>query len=254
MRAFRWDKKNALLLLHPGARRRSQKQRSSWKLRSFSKTLRSALFFVFILGDFILSSPPPALLCFTTIRGYEAGSYIYIYLAPRITARFLAQAPFSAPPTCRHSSLPNLLLPRGAGRLMAPNCLSYLAPSHSSVSDGMVHVYEVHVQTVWRTAHHRLRINLEVVCFRQTAYAMNYTTTKPRMLLIDAIAAFFLFFLFNDELRRAAARGAPMEVGLGRGGVGAGPYRALSPSTDLCSRFDARMCRCNSRIHVYSRT
>ena len=28
----------------------------------------------------------------------------------------------------------------------------------------------------------------------------------------------------------------------------------LSPSTDLCSRFDARMCRCNSRIHVYSRT
>lgn len=151
MRAFRWDKKNALLLLHPGARRRSQKQRSSWKLRSFSKTLRSALFFVFILGDFILSSPPPALLCFTTIRGYEAGSYIYIYLAPRITARFLVQAPFSAPPTCRHSSLPNLLLPRGAGRLMAPNCLSYLAPSHSSVSDGMVHVYEVHVQTVWRT-------------------------------------------------------------------------------------------------------
>ena len=29
---------------------------------------------------------------------------------------------------------------------------------------------------------------------------------------------------------------------------------ALSPSTDLCSRFDVRMCRCNSRIHVYSRT
>ena len=186
MRAFRWDKKNALLLLHPGARRRSQKQRSSWKLRSFSKTLRSALFFVFILGDFILSSPPPALLCFTTIRGYEAGSYIYIYLAPRITARFLVQAPFSAPPTCRHSSLPNLLLPRGAGRLMAPNCLSYLAPSHSSVSDGMVHVYEVHVQTVWRTAHHRLRINLEVVCFRKTRYAVNYTTYKIVLPLTDS--------------------------------------------------------------------
>jgi hypothetical protein len=31
-------------------------------------------------------------------------------------------------------------------------------------------------------------------------------------------------------------------------------YQGLSPSTDLCSRFGARMCRCNSRIHVYSRT
>jgi hypothetical protein len=36
---------------------------------------------------------------------------------------------------------------------------------------------------------------------------------------------FILFFdlaiyFFNDELRRAAARGAPMEVGLGRRGVG----------------------------------
>jgi hypothetical protein len=33
-------------------------------------------------------------------------------------------------------------------------------------------------------------------------------------------------FLFNDELRRAAARGAPMEVGLGAG-EDWGPYRAL---------------------------
>jgi hypothetical protein len=30
-----------------------------------------------------------------------------------------------------------------------------------------------------------------------------------------------------DSLRRAAARGAPMEAGLGRRGVGAGPCRAL---------------------------
>ena len=131
-------------------RSQATKQKAA-KFLEVAKFLEDLDFFVFILGDFILSSPPPALLCFTTIRGYEAGSYIYIYLAPRITARFLVQAPFSAPPTCRHSSLPNLLLPRGAGRLMAPNCLSYLAPSHSSVSDGMVHVYEVHVQTVWRT-------------------------------------------------------------------------------------------------------
>jgi hypothetical protein len=47
------------------------------------------------------------------------------------------------------------------------------------------------------------------------------------MELKKAKKLFFPLFFFNDELRRAAARGAPMEVGLGRY-FGRGDSRASS--------------------------
>jgi hypothetical protein len=49
-------------------------------------------------------------------------------------------------------------------------------------------------------------------------------------------------FFFNDELRRAAARDAPMEVGLGRGGAG-GSYQSGSWSKEKEKKEKLSACR-----------